>query len=152
GVLRFSPRLALYSTACAVAGVLVSAYLLELSLRAALPELIVVAVAGALGLRAAQVLRGVELRAQEELILEHYVPEPLVADLVLAQDLADHAGRVTPATLLMVDIRGFTTLSEPLDPAAAVALLNEYFTAVLVPLTEHGGYLDKYLGDGLLAF
>src|SRR5690348_15796338 len=86
------------------------------------------------------------------MILEHYVPEPLVADLVLAAEPLHPAGHLIAVSLLIVDIRGFTTLSEPMRPVDAVALLNEYFAAVLVPLTREGGYLDKYLGDGLLAF
>jgi class 3 adenylate cyclase len=152
GMLRLSVPLALYSTALAVGGVLTSALLMSLSPRAALPELIVVGVAGVLGLRASQALRSIEIRAEEEMILEHYVPEPLVADLMLATEPLHPAGHLIAVTLLIVDIRGFTTLSEPMRPVDAVALLNEYFAAVLVPLTREGGYLDKYLGDGLLAF
>jgi hypothetical protein len=143
GLFRLSARLALYSGGVAIAGTLLSVIALELPARTAVAELIVVGLAGALGVRAARVLREVELRAEEELILERYVPEPLVTELVKTEDVGHHAGRLTPATLLMVDIRGFTTLSEALSPAAAVALLNEYFSTVLVPLTEQGGYLDQ---------
>src|SRR5439155_7954865 len=60
--------------------------------------------------------------------------------------------RVAPVTILIADIRGFTTLAEPLGPHEAVALLNDYFATIVAPLAAEGAVLDKYLGDGLLAF
>jgi adenylate cyclase len=54
-------------------------------------------------------------------------------------------------TVLMADIRNFTRLSEHLSPDHAVGLLNDYFDAVVAPLTAEGAILDRYLGDGILA-
>src|SRR5204862_4138110 len=91
------------------------------------------------------------IRAAEEQVLERYVPEGLTRELA-AVGVVERGGRVEEITVLMADIRGFTTLSEQLSPAGAVALLNEYFTAVVAPLAREGAVLDKYIGDGVLAF
>ncbi|WP_077963302.1 adenylate/guanylate cyclase domain-containing protein [Ensifer adhaerens] len=53
--------------------------------------------------------------------------------------------------VLFADIRGFTTLSETLDPSEVVTLLNAFRTRAEQAITAHGGVIDKFIGDGLLA-
>jgi adenylate cyclase len=55
-------------------------------------------------------------------------------------------------TILFLDIRDFTAMSESLDAARVVALLNEHHGAMLEELFKHGGTLDKFTGDGFLAY
>jgi adenylate cyclase len=96
--------------------------------------------------------------------------EKSVAEATAAQDLSrffspeiarqitgsEHAikageGEARNAAILSVDIRGFTALSNRLTPTELIALLTEY-QALLVPIIEtHGGTVDKFLGDGILA-
>ena len=54
-------------------------------------------------------------------------------------------------TVLFADIRGFTRISEHAPPEKIVNLLNRYFSAMTDIIFAHGGTLDKYLGDGLMA-
>ena len=61
-------------------------------------------------------------------------------------------GQDAVATVLVSDIRGFTTLSETEDPTTILTWLNEYF-GVLVPIINaHGGVVNKFVGDSVLAF
>jgi class 3 adenylate cyclase len=61
-------------------------------------------------------------------------------------------GQEAIATVLITDIRGFTTLSEPTDPAKVFRWLNEYFGALVPIITANGGVVNKFDGDAMLAF
>jgi adenylate cyclase len=54
-------------------------------------------------------------------------------------------------TILSVDIRGFTTLAEALDPEDCLNLLNEYFAFAVEIILDFGGEIDKFQGDGFMA-
>lgn len=60
-------------------------------------------------------------------------------------------GRELDCAALFLDIRGFTGLAERLDPRGTFQLLTSYMSAVAPSIGRHGGFVDKYLGDGLLA-
>jgi class 3 adenylate cyclase/CheY-like chemotaxis protein len=61
-------------------------------------------------------------------------------------------GQEAVATVLITDIRGFTTLSEQTDPATVFRWLNEYFGALVPIITAKGGVVNKFDGDAMLAF
>lgn len=63
-------------------------------------------------------------------------------------------GELRTMSVMFCDIRGFTAISERLrgDPQALTALVNRFMTAMTAAVDEHGGTVDKYIGDSLMAF
>ncbi len=75
----------------------------------------------------------------------------------LPDDQLVHAGlerqaRLAQVTLLLCDIRGFTRISERMSPAETVAFVNGYLDVVCPAIVDAGGVIDKFMGDGVLAF
>ncbi len=64
---------------------------------------------------------------------------------------AELGGQLTEATVLFADIRSFTGLTEQLGPEAIIDLLNRYFNKMSEAITRHGGLVNKFGGDSLLA-
>lgn len=72
-----------------------------------------------------------------------------VVDSILEQRSLDLA-ETREVTMLFADLRGFTALSERLEAADLVRLLNTYFQRMDRAVDEHGGFVSKFIGDGLL--
>jgi len=82
----------------------------------------------------------------------HYL-ENAVVDIILADpESLKLGGEKKETTILFSDIKGFTTLSESLNPTILVQFLNEYLTAITSVILATNGTLDKYLGDAVMAF
>ncbi|MDP6679931.1 MAG: adenylate/guanylate cyclase domain-containing protein, partial [Verrucomicrobiota bacterium] len=60
-------------------------------------------------------------------------------------------GERTEATIFFSDVAGFTTLSEQMEPDRMTELLNRYLTPMTDIILAHGGYIDKYEGDAIMA-
>ncbi|MGB1580290.1 MAG: adenylate/guanylate cyclase domain-containing protein, partial [Nevskiales bacterium] len=84
---------------------------------------------------------------------ERFVPHDMLKllqrDSILDVELGDQVQG--PMTALFTDIRGFTRLSERMSPAENFAFLNEYLGQMAPIIRRHGGFINRYLGDALLA-
>lgn len=98
--------------------------------------------------------RAHERLAREEVARANYgrfLPEYVVKQILENPDSFKLGGVMQTITVLFADIRGFTRISEHASPEKIVHLLNKYFSAMTDIIFAHGGTLDKYLGDGLMA-
>jgi class 3 adenylate cyclase len=95
-----------------------------------------------------------EIRAREKIkdAFGKFVDPRIVANLIgtTSGDI-DRAERQV-VTVFFSDIVGFTSISEQLTASTVVNMLNHYFTAVTASIRENSGIVDKYMGDGVMAF
>ena len=75
---------------------------------------------------------------------------PQIRDYLLKGNVA-LGGETIDVTVMFCDIRGFTTLSENMEPEKIVSFLNEYFTGLEECIAAHGGIINKYIGDAVMA-
>jgi adenylate cyclase len=81
-----------------------------------------------------------------------YVDPRIVAGLLDRPELTEAKGSRREMTILFCDMKGFTALSEGMTPAALVNVLNRYITVMSEPVRCNNGIIDKYIGDGIMAF
>ena len=82
-----------------------------------------------------------------------YVDPAILKELLVKGGAAeDLGGKTFNIAVLFVDIRGFTTMSESLDPPTVVEIINQYLTLTTECIMRHHGTLDKFVGDCTMAF
>lgn len=84
--------------------------------------------------------------------LEQYVSPQVVGELLRKPEMLKLGGERRTMTVLFSDLRGFTSLSEGLDPQKLVQILNHYLDVMTETVFETNGVVDKYMGDAIMAF
>ena len=83
----------------------------------------------------------------------HYVDPAVLRELLeRGGDALELGGRLCNIAVLFVDVRGFTTMSESLDPPTVVEIINKYLTLTTECIMRNHGTLDKFVGDCTMAF
>lgn len=96
----------------------------------------------------------VESRSKRQFteLFGQYVPPELVDKMAEDPEKYSMEGKREDLTVLFSDVRGFTTISESLDPQNLSAYINEYLTTMSMVIRANRGTLDKYIGDAIMAF
>ena len=89
------------------------------------------------------------LRDQHRKLLHTFTSDE-VAEQLMASGFS-LGGKKINASIMFIDIRSFTTLSEKSDAADIIELLNDYYAAIFEPISFHGGIVNQIIGDGLMA-
>jgi adenylate cyclase len=96
----------------------------------------------------------VESRAKRQItgLFGQYVPPELVDEMSRDPESFSMEGESRELSVLFTDVRGFTTISEGLDPKQLSRLMNEFLTPLTRVIYKHRGTIDKYMGDCIMAF
>ena len=92
-----------------------------------------------------------KLRQQIKKQFEHYLDPGQVARLQKDPSLLKLGGEKRTCTFLFTDVRGFTNLSEKLDPEQVTEIMNKALTVQVECIQKHGGMVDKFIGDACMA-
>ncbi len=85
-------------------------------------------------------------------VFQRYLPKQVANSLIEQNDADFFKGETRELCILFADIRSFTRYSEVRPPDEIVRRLNEYFEAMAIEIDNNGGIVDKFIGDGILAF
>ena len=90
-------------------------------------------------------------RARIKKTFQSYVAPEVVNQILKHPHLLRLGGERRELTILFSDIRGFTSLSETLEPEVLVGLLHDFLNPMSEIIVTHGGTIDKYIGDAIMA-
>jgi class 3 adenylate cyclase len=94
-----------------------------------------------------------QLRAKERMreTFGRYVDPRIVERLISGAALATE-GQRRVMTVMFCDVKGFVGVSEEMTPQGLVKVMNRYFSTMSAPIHAHGGIIDKYIGDAIMAY
>jgi adenylate cyclase len=110
-----------------------------------------IAAQAAVAIQNARLVKNIETETKTRAQFQRLLSPNLVEQLVAGKLHLEKGGELREVTILISDIRGFTSMSEKKEPAEIVQMLNEYFELMVEVLFKAQGTLDKYVGDEIMA-
>jgi class 3 adenylate cyclase len=99
-----------------------------------------------------EMIEGLRERELVKSTFKRYVSPQIVDDLLKAPDQVKLGGEKRELTVFFSDLADFASVSETLTPEALVGAINGYLGVMTDAIFQHGGTVDKYIGDGIMAF
>jgi class 3 adenylate cyclase len=151
GAIRLSKQAVTITTGLALINFAYGAWLFQLPIGIAIFAGISIGTAGFLGGWIAQIVQRQVKNEVGRLMMERLLPQAVVRSA-----FDDPSGfivqpRLCEVTVMVTDIRGFTSFAEGLSPAEVLAFLNRFQGLLASIVQEYGGMVDKFMGDGMLA-
>lgn len=106
-------------------------------------------------LLAKSTLHSLQLKKHQQFVRElfgRFVSAEIAEKLLTMESPQERESTLMEVTILMADIRGFSLISQRLDPADVMRLLNVYHESMIKIVTHHGGTIDEMFGDSMLVF
>ena len=96
----------------------------------------------------------IESRGKRQLanLFGHYIPPELVDEMSKSPEEYSLEGETREMTVLFSDVRGFTSISEGMDPKQLTQLMNALLTPMTRVIHKNRGTIDKYMGDAIMSF
>ncbi len=138
---------------CALVGVALAASFVAIGFGGRLDPFVpiastpIAAAFGLLGRRAAQE----SARKHVEDAFGRYLPIEVLEEFVEGRASVEPGGAVRNIAVMFADLAGFTRLSTQLEPSRLVEVVNRYLAVVVDAVEAHGGYVDKFIGDAVMA-
>lgn len=95
-----------------------------------------------------------ELRLKERIkeTFGKYMDPRIVSRLLDRPEIAEPGGERRSMTVMFIDLKGFTSISERLPPDDLVRMINRFFNHMTQAISDHNGVVDKFMGDAVMAF
>jgi adenylate cyclase len=91
-------------------------------------------------------------KRQIRLAFGHYISPVLIEELAKNPEKLKLGGEVRELTVMFTDIRNFTSISETMDPAELIRMMNDFLTPMTSAVLDNRGTVDKYMGDAMMTF
>ncbi|MGD1906050.1 MAG: adenylate/guanylate cyclase domain-containing protein [Leptolyngbyaceae cyanobacterium] len=151
GGIRIQKQSSVLSTVLALLNFGYAARLFQLDTAVSLFVLFTILGTGLLGMAIAGIVQRQGKNEAGRLLMNQFLPANVVEAAFEAPNRLLDEPRTCDVTIMVTDLRGFTQYSEQLQPEAVLAFLNELQGLLSRLVEEHGGWVDKFMGDGMLA-